>query len=170
MKQEEEALEQRKKQEEVQKQEEQQQIEIERQEMSKDIYERAAEMAKQKRKEALDREEKLRRDAKRGIVPSYLLAKSEEWYYNESILELEREFKEKQDRLALEKAKVVAPIESGTLTYQELLKRPPNIDKTRLESYLSDEEFVKVFNMKKEAFEKLPSWKKVSLKQKARLF
>ena len=40
----------------------------------------------------------------------------------------------------------------------------------RKESYLSDEEFEKIFKMTKEEFENLKSWKKIQLKKQYRLF
>lgn len=47
---------------------------------------------------------------------------------------------------------------------------PPTLNMSSLETYLTDEDFVKTFKMKKEEFANLPAWKKVSLKKKALLF
>jgi len=57
-------------------------------------------------------------------------------------------------------------------TYEELLskKYPKGIDVTRLESYLSDEEFIQVFTVTKQEFEKFPIWKKESVKKELCLF
>lgn len=59
-----------------------------------------------------------------------------------------------------------------TYPYEELLKDPlpPGVDQTRLETYLSEKEFQKVFSMDLAAFMKLPQWKAEQLKQAAKLF
>ncbi|XP_058723957.1 villin-3-like [Vicia villosa] len=62
----------------------------------------------------------------------------------------------------------------GTFSYDQLKttsgKNVPGIDLERREAYLSDEEFQTVFGMAKEAFYKLPKWKKDMLKKKFELF
>lgn len=57
-------------------------------------------------------------------------------------------------------------------SYQELLSDtlPPGIDVKKLESYLSDEEFEKVFHMTRQEFDKVPVWKKEGLKKEVYLF
>ena len=47
---------------------------------------------------------------------------------------------------------------------------PEGVDATKLEDYLSEEEFVKYFKMTKEAYDKLPKWKATGLKRAAKLF
>ncbi|KCV71896.1 hypothetical protein H696_01305 [Fonticula alba] len=44
------------------------------------------------------------------------------------------------------------------------------VDKTRLEEYLSEEEFAQVFGMTRSDFAKIPRWKQTSLKKEKRLF
>ncbi|XP_065882928.1 actin-binding LIM protein 1-like isoform X2 [Dysidea avara] len=50
------------------------------------------------------------------------------------------------------------------------MKLPADVDRTKLERHLSDEEFYQVFNMAKEGFYKLAKWKQISLKKNAYLF
>ena len=47
---------------------------------------------------------------------------------------------------------------------------PKGVDPARLETYLSDEEFKKVFKMDKELFSKLPAWKQTKNKKEVGLF
>ncbi|BHF72037.1 hypothetical protein SprV_0401510000 [Sparganum proliferum] len=48
--------------------------------------------------------------------------------------------------------------------------RPPDLDTTRLETYLSDEDFERAFRMTRAEFSKLPLWKKRNLKRTLDLF
>jgi len=59
-----------------------------------------------------------------------------------------------------------------TYTYEELTQDvlPPGVDATKLEIYLSDAEFVKIFKMTREAFVGLQAWKAEKLKQDLKLF
>ncbi|XP_031567014.1 actin-binding LIM protein 3-like [Actinia tenebrosa] len=58
--------------------------------------------------------------------------------------------------------------------YSELMtsnyQLPKGVDKTMLETYLTPEEFQKVFSMPREEFYKLPQWKQNQYKKKALLF
>ena len=47
---------------------------------------------------------------------------------------------------------------------------PEGVDAARLETYLSDEEFKKVFKMDKDQFSKLTGWKQTKAKKDAGLF
>ncbi|VDL61440.1 unnamed protein product [Hymenolepis diminuta] len=67
----------------------------------------------------------------------------------------------------------------GFLSFQEIpykdllasLGRPPKgVDRTRLEIYLSDAEFQKVFKLSRVAFYRLPEWKRNDLKRRVDLF
>jgi hypothetical protein len=42
---------------------------------------------------------------------------------------------------------------------------PEGVDRQHLETYLSDEEFEKVFKMKRDEFNKLPEWRRLVLKE-----
>jgi hypothetical protein len=60
-----------------------------------------------------------------------------------------------------------------TFSYGELLDAdnlPKNIDRTRLEDYLTDDEFSKVFSMTRAEWQELPAWRKPDLKRRANLF
>jgi len=60
----------------------------------------------------------------------------------------------------------------STYTYMELTSEilPKGIDVSQKEIYLSDEEFESVFKMKKEDYEKIPSWRRETLKKKVLLY
>lgn len=62
--------------------------------------------------------------------------------------------------------------ERTQFSLEELKKRPlpEGVDPSRLETYLSDEEFKKVFKMDKEQFSKLLAWKQTKAKKEAGLF
>jgi len=58
-------------------------------------------------------------------------------------------------------------------TYPTLVNKdslPPEVKIFTRESYLSPEDFQKVFGISKEAFAKLPKWRRVDKKKKANLF
>jgi Villin headpiece domain len=58
------------------------------------------------------------------------------------------------------------------MPYKKLVnrsKRPPGLDSRRLEMYLSDRNFEKVFGMEKEEFEALPFWWQWTIKIKLKL-
>jgi len=56
--------------------------------------------------------------------------------------------------------------------YQDLLgdTLPPGVDVKKLESYLSDEDFEKVFRMTRQEFDKIPQWKRENLKRDMYLY
>jgi hypothetical protein len=49
-------------------------------------------------------------------------------------------------------------------------KLPKGADRTKLECFLSDEDFAKAFEMSRSDFSKLPMWKQIELKKEAHLF
>lgn len=57
-------------------------------------------------------------------------------------------------------------------TLEELKKRPlpEGVDAAKLEVYLCDEDFDKIFNMSREQFVQQPIWIKTKLKKQAGLF
>jgi WD40 repeat protein len=60
-----------------------------------------------------------------------------------------------------------------TFSYAELLdgdNLPKNVDRTRLEDYLTDDEFQQVFQMTRADWTALPQWRLPELKKKANLF
>ena len=60
-------------------------------------------------------------------------------------------------------------------SYKELLRRQffqdfSDIDRKKMEYYLTDKEFQNVFQMSKDEWYKLPSWKQKAQKQSSMLF
>jgi len=64
----------------------------------------------------------------------------------------------------------VAATTTGTYTYEELKKKPTNLFRDKLQEYLADDEFKKVFNMSREEFNKLPVWAQSGRKKEVDLF
>eukprot|EP01113_Clastostelium_recurvatum_P020003 TRINITY_DN236_c0_g1_i4.p1 TRINITY_DN236_c0_g1~~TRINITY_DN236_c0_g1_i4.p1 ORF type:complete len:2591 (+),score=1077.50 TRINITY_DN236_c0_g1_i4:231-8003(+) len=63
-----------------------------------------------------------------------------------------------------------APRPSKFYSVDELRKKPPTVDVTKLEEYLSDEDFAGVFKMTREEFLKVPAFKRNDLKKNVGLF
>ena len=60
-----------------------------------------------------------------------------------------------------------------TYSYHQLLDAdnlPEGVDRTRLEDYLTDDEFEKVFGMTRVEWNKMPKWRHPDLKRKALLY
>jgi len=57
-------------------------------------------------------------------------------------------------------------------TIEELTakKKPPGVDVTALEKYLTDEDFQKTFSTTKVAFYALPAWKRLTLRKNTKLY
>ncbi|XP_072295891.1 actin-binding LIM protein 3 isoform X2 [Eucyclogobius newberryi] len=64
----------------------------------------------------------------------------------------------------------VYPYEMLLVTTRGRNKLPKDVDRARLERYLSAEEFVEVFGMTIEEFDRLALWKRNEMKKQARLF
>uniref|UniRef100_A0A3B5LSC2 Actin binding LIM protein family, member 3 n=1 Tax=Xiphophorus couchianus TaxID=32473 RepID=A0A3B5LSC2_9TELE len=64
----------------------------------------------------------------------------------------------------------VYPYESLIVTTRGRNKLPKDVDRARLERHLSPEEFIQVFGMTVEDFDRLALWKRNELKKQARLF
>jgi len=69
-------------------------------------------------------------------------------------------------------AEILKDFNRTTYSYEELLSSelPTGVDATKLEFYLSDEEFQTVFHMTRSEYEKIPEWKRGPIKQKVYLF
>jgi len=65
----------------------------------------------------------------------------------------------------LDMKKKFAAGETQFFSIQDLRQRPGHLDQTKLETYLSDADFKKIFLMTKVDFERQPKWKKESLKK-----
>eukprot|EP01102_Stenamoeba_stenopodia_P010786 TRINITY_DN3277_c0_g2_i3.p1 TRINITY_DN3277_c0_g2~~TRINITY_DN3277_c0_g2_i3.p1 ORF type:complete len:722 (+),score=130.20 TRINITY_DN3277_c0_g2_i3:253-2418(+) len=59
---------------------------------------------------------------------------------------------------------------SRTYTLKELWTRPPGLDYTALEKYLSDADFEDLFHCKRDEFAQMTEWKRTNLKKKWKLF
>uniref|UniRef100_A0A674MV05 Actin binding LIM protein family, member 3 n=1 Tax=Takifugu rubripes TaxID=31033 RepID=A0A674MV05_TAKRU len=64
----------------------------------------------------------------------------------------------------------IYPYEALIVTTRGRNRLPKDVDRTRLERHLSPEEFVQVFGMTVEEFDRLALWKRNELKKQARLF
>ncbi|XP_038816769.1 actin-binding LIM protein 1-like isoform X2 [Salvelinus namaycush] len=64
----------------------------------------------------------------------------------------------------------VVPYEMLTITSRGRAKLPREVDRTRLERHLAPETFFDIFGMEIQEFDRLPLWKRNSLKKKANLF
>uniref|UniRef100_A0A669EXW9 Actin binding LIM protein family, member 3 n=1 Tax=Oreochromis niloticus TaxID=8128 RepID=A0A669EXW9_ORENI len=65
---------------------------------------------------------------------------------------------------------LIYPYESLIVTTRGRNRLPKDVDRARLERHLSPEEFVQVFSMTVEEFDRLALWKRNELKKQARLF
>jgi len=63
---------------------------------------------------------------------------------------------------------VAAPAKVYTLA--ELRQKPPELDKDKLETYLTPEQFKQIFKIEKTGFAKLPAWKQEEMKKKLGLY
>ncbi|XP_014871246.1 dematin isoform X1 [Poecilia latipinna] len=64
----------------------------------------------------------------------------------------------------------IYPYEMLVVTHRGRSKLPPGVDRTRLERHLSPEEFLSVFRMSIEDFDRLSLWKRNEMKKKVCLF
>lgn len=66
----------------------------------------------------------------------------------------------------------LAKLSRKEYSLDELKQKPPpeGVDPSKLEAYLSEDDFEKAFNMTRAAFDVLPMWKKTNLRKKAGLF
>ncbi|CAL8306886.1 unnamed protein product [Arctogadus glacialis] len=64
----------------------------------------------------------------------------------------------------------IYPYEVLIVTTRGRIKLPKDVNRARLERHLSGEEFVQVFGMTVEDFDRLALWKRNELKKQARLF
>ncbi|XP_071370293.1 dematin-like [Centroberyx affinis] len=64
----------------------------------------------------------------------------------------------------------IFPYEMLVVTHRGRSRLPPEVDRTRLESHLSPEQFLSLFGMPIEEFDRLSLWKKNNLKKKVSLF
>lgn len=93
------------------------------------------------------------------------------WENEDEIAELMRKAgKKRSGRLKLEDE--LAKLQKNTYTLEQLMQRPlpEGVDPTRIEQYLNDDEFTRMFQMKKDEFVKLPRWKQIQLRKENKFF
>uniref|UniRef100_A0A3P8X2T9 Actin binding LIM protein family, member 3 n=1 Tax=Cynoglossus semilaevis TaxID=244447 RepID=A0A3P8X2T9_CYNSE len=73
-------------------------------------------------------------------------------------------------RNGIQRVSVIYPYEALIVTTRGRNRLPKDVDRARLERHLSPEEFVQVFGMTMEDFDRLALWKRNELKKHARLF
>ncbi|XP_048584794.1 actin-binding LIM protein 3 isoform X2 [Nematostella vectensis] len=79
-----------------------------------------------------------------------------------------------ENKAPLNASAEVPPAPMAYFSYDELVTtnpRPPKgVDKTKLETYLTDEEFMKVFSVTRFEFYAMPTWKRNNMKKSVDLF
>ena len=88
----------------------------------------------------------------------------------EAEAEAEAEKEEGEDGKAVAK---VDDMGNRTFTYKQLLEReslPADVDQSALDMYLSEDDFERVFGMRRSMFVALPEWKQTELRLRNRLF
>eukprot|EP01133_Synstelium_polycarpum_P001211 gene1211-1400_t len=77
-----------------------------------------------------------------------------------------------QERAGVPVESVLKDYLKEVYSYEELLAdpMPAGVDATRLEIYLPDDEFVKIFNMTRKDWEKIPTWRREGIKKSVFLF
>ncbi|KAM9458984.1 supervillin-like isoform 1-T1 [Salvelinus alpinus] len=106
-----------------------------------------------------------------GLEPLTFTNVFPSWEHREDIAEItEREVEVCNQIILVED--VLARLCQNTYPLAELLARPlpEGVDPLRLELYLSDQDFEKALDMKREEYDGLPGWKQVNLKKAKGLF
>ncbi|XP_045061991.1 supervillin [Coregonus clupeaformis] len=106
-----------------------------------------------------------------GLEPLTFTNMFPSWEHREDIAEItEREVEVCNQIILVED--VLARLCQNTYPLAELLARPlpEGVDPLRLEIYLSDQDFEKALDMKREEYDGLPGWKQVNLKKAKGLF
>ena len=67
---------------------------------------------------------------------------------------------------------VLETFRKTSYTFEQLTsdKVPEHLDRTKLETYLADEDFERIFDMPREQYDRLPDWKKMILRKEKRLY
>ncbi|XP_028393056.1 uncharacterized protein LOC114517500 [Dendronephthya gigantea] len=106
-----------------------------------------------------------------GLEPSSFTTHFPFWKRNQTIAEIQKkERKNYFERKSVEEA--LEAFEKKYYSLQELTSDcpPDGVDPSKLETYLTDEEFQKIFEMSRELFNNLPGWKQDILKKALGLF
>ncbi|XP_070569856.1 supervillin-like isoform X3 [Ptychodera flava] len=106
-----------------------------------------------------------------GLEPKTFTNLFPYWHCREDVEEINKKEGKSSDEIILVKD-VLAQLTKSRYTLEELKERPlpEGVDPSKLEAYLSDEEFETILNMSKEEFYQLPSWKQNNLKKDVGLF
>ncbi|XP_071394136.1 supervillin [Centroberyx affinis] len=106
-----------------------------------------------------------------GLEPLTFTNMFPSWEHREDIAEITEREAEVCNQIILVED-VLARLCQNTFPLAQLLARPlpEGVDPLRLEIYLSDHDFEKALEMKREEYESLPGWKQVNLKKAKGLF
>eukprot|EP00794_Sanderia_malayensis_P005528 gene5528-6213_t len=74
------------------------------------------------------------------------------------------------DKLLDEQARSSYPVYPYSVLRSTNYKMPKEVDRSRLEAYLADDEFQQIFHMDKDGFYNMPAWKQRDMKKKVSLF
>jgi len=106
-----------------------------------------------------------------GLEPESFIELFPYWVVQDDITDLQIDEGIEEDKLYLLTEELVL-FSKEFYTIDELRAKPPpqGVDPTKLEKYLSPEEFLVVFKFHKETFYKLPGWQQVNWKKKLDLY
>jgi len=106
-----------------------------------------------------------------GLEPLTFTNMFPSWEHREDVAEITEREAEVCNQIILVED-VLARLCQNTFPLAQLQARPlpEGVDPLRLEIYLSDQDFEKALEMKKEEYERLPGWKQVNLKKAKGLF
>ncbi|KAG1969106.1 supervillin [Pimephales promelas] len=106
-----------------------------------------------------------------GLEPLTFTNMFPNWEHREDIAEITEREAEVCNQIILVED-VLARLCQSTYPLETLLTRPlpHGVDPLRIEMYLTDEDFERVLDMKREEFDLLPGWKQVNLKKAKGLF
>ncbi|KAF7489192.1 Supervillin [Sarcoptes scabiei] len=109
-----------------------------------------------------------------GLEPNSFCSLFPTWIYNDDAakLHIQDGRKPNEQILVQEVLSQIQDVNDSVYSYEYLKRRPlpEGINVLCLESYLSDEEFESVFQMNREEFYSLPTWKQKIIKQEKELF
>uniref|UniRef100_UPI0037E88F87 supervillin n=1 Tax=Semicossyphus pulcher TaxID=241346 RepID=UPI0037E88F87 len=106
-----------------------------------------------------------------GLEPLTFTNMFPSWEHREDVAEITEREAEVCNQIILVED-VLAQLCQNTFPLDQLRARPlpDGVDPLRLEIYLSDQDFEKALDMKREEYERLPGWKQVNLKKAKGLF
>ncbi|XP_056247535.1 supervillin-like isoform X9 [Seriola aureovittata] len=106
-----------------------------------------------------------------GLEPLTFTNMFPSWEHREDVAEITEREAEVCNQIILVED-VLARLCQNTFPLAQLQARPlpEGVDPLRLEIYLSDQDFEKALDMKREEYERLPGWKQVNLKKAKGLF